>query len=1764
MNFWCDENASVRSSANSFHCNALRTLSIARLRDHSCPLFYVAGIGALNEGVNRLMKRFSTLHWHCVFEKFHLTSLCLHFTIWTQSCRVGEAANPGPAASSISDKDILNIGALNTTGIYDKHEQISSLGKGIWSICETHATLRTQKVFSQNMKNLYNCAYTRPVKSIGTASGYRGVASGVACVTSLPIRTVRTGIPETVHESCRLLVNHITVNSSTTILVVSVYGPATGIATISDPQQLLQDLLSTATSIASQWNGPAIVLGDFNTDPDQYSTIQALFRHGWIDAHLESHRQHGHPLDPTCILAHGTSRHSRIYINPQCARSFVRCETWNDNLFPGHPALVLQCHLPTMTQRLSTWQLPKSFDSYCIEPGAAISYESHCEQLRGQFQELLQQGNLEQASKIWTILCEKTLAFSARDSTDKRVKVNKSHFGRADGPKLTSKAPSLPTIRDGRDGDFNPGWGQCNIHLRQICRQGRRIANLVHLSRARLRNATPANEAACVQLWKAICQAPGFPKTFPQWYVGFAHEAFPLQFPNLEELMRIQTVYQGFCDATSHAHRAHTREQTKEFFERDWDKGGAKTFAQIKEDPLPNPPFVVHTIKSKVKKVVWKKTGSKTLYVDDPHLFTIGDQITFQGQHATIVSIQGNIVKVDTILFLRNQDHLVKIKKYIYEPIEANRRVTEAWNGFFQKDSNTPIDSWREVEDTLPQLPQSQVAELPKLEVEVWKRVHSNISQKSARGPCGFSVKEMRHLPDWLLELLFLVFQAIHEGRPWPQLWVKAFTVLLPKSEDPQALIDNRPITILSRVYRMWSRFYSITLLVQLSSSVPKTIGGGTKEVSALMMTSYVQELLESHQQNKVFAAGLVIDLVKCFNTIPRYPLALFMSKAGWPHFLIQAYLGALHQMQRSFVILGNASPWHGTHTGIPEGCPLAVPAMLTLSITAYHFVRVNNPNIEFQAFADNWAMLFSSLHQVAHGVTLIQTFCNMLKLEISVPKSWLWCLNRKGEKEINNLTLQGSVIPVVSEAKDLGADISYGRRKNKKRLQKRLDLGLTRIKKLKTIKTNTKRRTQVLKNGCFAKATYGAELQILTKDTFNKYRIASSRALGRGRAGASPWLSLSLVDRNVDFEYGELERKFFFWRRFIRIFPQRLHDIRCKLESPQPSKGPVGAFRKTAQKFFAWGPGGSIVSEWFGKINWLQCSKRYLKHVLQTHWNCYCCQQLAHRKAFHATAIDTSSFVKAVSHVPQHHQNAVCIHACGTHFANDALSHYDGSSNECPFCGARDSPEHRLLHCPIFTNERVSVFGRDDISPQVVEPTMRHFAILAIPEEVLRLRKKLEGTHPIRPPNLQDLTKLILFSDGSCFFPKDRQFSLAGSAVILAHPDISSGNELVKRSILPGCDHTPHRAEIYGIILALETTTVLEVWCDCAAVVGDFNAMLAYLQKGITWIPNDHTDLWEIVCTLVKDRPQHVSCVKTKGHVTIYQGMPPQQLWEATLNNEVDKQAKEAVTVDNCDLYNEFLQQHSRHEERRQLHSKVVQCQAKIIQRTFSLRKHPNREDEGNTGNDPVNPDNDTTLSWTIPFDIDHCNYCVYTPLFMYRVCSWAQNLRWELQGTGETSFLELFLQFSFDTNTLAPSRTIQPPRWDLYDQHPTRDSSGFLLSHNYLNFGKAVRWIEKKFGYALFPTERRSHTNSLRQFGWRGAMWGVQRRVILSHRDKINSFLRPLGLYKSKSLEVAFRNPPSNSDDRNSERQLPLVSPQIAYQQSQSVGAVFQRPAV
>lgn len=65
------------------------------------------------------------------------------------------------------------------------------------------------------------------------------------------------------------------------------------------------------------------------------------------------------------------------------------------------------------------------------------------------------------------------------------------------------------------------------------------------------------------------------------------------------------------------------------------------------------------------------------------------------------------------------------------------------------------------------------------------------------------------------------------------------------------------------------------------------------------------------------------------------------------------------------------------------------------------------------------------------------------------------------------------------------------------------------------------------------------------------------------------------------------------------------------------------------------------------------------------------------------------------------------------------------------------------------------------------------------------------------------------------------------------------------------------------------------------------------------------------------------------------------------------------------------------------------------------------------------------------------------------------------------------------------------------LNDGNHFKRGSCHLLSHNHLTFGRLSGGLKRNLGMP-FSLERRKHCNLLQGYGWRGAIWGIKRRVI------------------------------------------------------------------
>ena len=73
-----------------------------------------------------------------------------------------------------------------------------------------------------------------------------------------------------------------------------------------------------------------------------------------------------------------------------------------------------------------------------------------------------------------------------------------------------------------------------------------------------------------------------------------------------------------------------------------------------------------------------------------------------------------------------------------------------------------------------------------------------------AQGLDGWSLADLRSLPDRLLGWLADLLREVERLGKWPARLAEGYTALIPK-EGPPGPLNTRPLTALSMVYRLWA-----------------------------------------------------------------------------------------------------------------------------------------------------------------------------------------------------------------------------------------------------------------------------------------------------------------------------------------------------------------------------------------------------------------------------------------------------------------------------------------------------------------------------------------------------------------------------------------------------------------------------------------------------------------------------------------------------------------------------------------------------------------------------------------------------------------------------------------------------------------------------------------------------------------------------------------------------------------------------------------------
>ena len=1534
------------------------------------------------------------------------------------TCRIGEAAVPGPADHGRTPE--WKIGVANPSGLNGKAHLVSE-EVDVWCICETHLTAQGFRAFRNSLRSnkspFSSMAQGVPVAPRSTASDI-GIWSGVAVMAQHPVRSLPQSWEQSVSQTGRIMVVSI-LCKGVWISGVVVYGTPCG-PTHPRARQTTNALLELALRRVASLTGPRFVAGDFNHEISTlecHDMVGAMSFRDVQDLHFEST---GVPPRATCK---NKTRRDYLLISPELQSLFVQCEVFDD-AWPDHSPVVATFRGGPSDLVRYSWHVPnqipwQKFSSRQPSPVVDFEQANDCSELYRQWWKSIE-GEIKQEGR------------SGR--------LPSACFGRGQLVEPRKLLGNSRPVCIGRGGDFEPRFLGVNWTHAMMVKQVRRIQSFARLQG--VENVTNHHRVHSVGLWNSILSAKGFRPSFRVWWTSLELKVGEPENISVEPpteatawmvynvLVRELEVFEGHL------------KKHKSYVARKLDKDRMqRVFDGVRRDMPVQVETLLQTQTSTIKEV---DVADSAIVVDPPRQWVDRVPIVCQGEAQIPIFAEQDKIWMQNVEQCQVGDPVVQ-NRAIGRLEDVFTAFTEQWQQRWGRHADVPVSQWQEILDFVDaQFPRLSFGE-HEVSPAAIRACAQTKKKRAATGLDGVSRQDILNFHEDHFQSLASLYRRAEGSGAWPTQTVVGAVRSLAKVATPQDVVDYRPVTVFSIIYRLWSSVQSRWFLTALNPHMDAMMFGNRAGHQASQLWRYVLDRVEGSQLDNHPICGLVVDLSKAFNTLPRYPTMVMASRLGLPFRLLTAWSGMLGSMQRRFVVRGSLSPAVFSTCGYPEGCGLSCLAMMIIDHAFALWLRALSPSIVPLTFVDNWEVIATEASQISLALESVLRFAKLLDLTVDTAKTFTWGSNRQVRAE-----LKSSGHRVVTDGLDLGAHMVYTKQVRNSALVRRLEALQDFWDKLKVVCGSHDHKIRAIRTVAWVRGLHGVSAVILGAKHWTRLRTQAMRSLGLEKPNASPMLQLAAEADGSDPQHFAILCTIRDFRAF-GCTPVQLGSLdKIGAGITVHAQGSINAVLCHRLHQLGWIVGCSgIVTDSFGSFSLHESNILEINWRVQYAWHKVVSQHVQKRLGFeHFHRVDVGATRRAISKLTALERGGLWPVLNGTGFTHaHAYKWSTTGSDLCCRCNQPDSLYHRYWTCPWVADLRMEV-----------DPEVRHL-IPSLPQCLTVHSWSLQSTcfdmwwntllaipDTVEKPlvDLQGDGCLDFFTDGSCFWGDEPSWRTAAWSVVLASPCSVTPTawkaELVGAQPVSGLAQTSFRAELRGLLAALEYTRgtgrPVRIWCDCLGVISRYRLLV---HDGLPLkVNNPHHDLWTRVLDLVDELgTNNVQVAKVDAHLDVGATDNLVEAW-LIVNNAVADHAAKRANSERTSLFWHHWQQHVDSEVRmRHVAHEIRQHQVKVNHRWISS-KQPTGV---NMPEVPIVRRAKTfTSKWIAP------NHRL-TPLPSFvkavgsslatKVFSWWQNCLDPEADLSWVSFAQLYLSFQIEQHHAGPLR--QGRKWVDSGQYPT-----------------------------------------------------------------------------------------------------------------------------
>ena len=1374
---------------------------------------------------------------------------------------VGQASNPGPWMLQLRNVVSASKHIDDFTMNADCH---------VWS--ETSATSTTlNKVLKKTRKLKASLVSSAPAPSRSRKGdvGGRPAATGTLSMSRARAASLADQWEGPVYSSGRVS-DALLQLASTQVRVISVYGYHSGIhESVAKNDILLGKVMHRAQSFQL----PVIIAGDLNCDINLLESWQAAVARGFVDVAARQAALQGSEPEHTYK---GQSRLDYVLCNDVAARAFQNL-TLDPQGFTDHAALTASFDWELQSCKTPKWLFPRALDGQSDILGR-LSQLSVPPGARRDFSEAVSCGDTSRALSVFTSIFEGKIDTAYREV--RHHPAPPAVLGRTKGKIVMSRAdPVVPSPFEQNACD--------TCKLQSLTRAYKWILELQTLQ---TKNKDRPKQ---VQLWDRAIRCDGFQPTFPDWLLlSDVVDYVPLEVPKAEWLAKVVSAIQLECTMLQQRETKIKNANIARCMKLDWSKGGRLHSASVKPVPLGTLDSLVVAQDRPFSLLRSHKGMPAQIRLHDSSPTPPDAKLTFKHGtkklNASITKVDGQKIQLDAAAQeILSKAQVVTQEAWTTDTSFIASSVQSFWKTFWQTDRRPDMSMVGQMIHNMPQVPTFDAT----VTADEVSNTLSRLTVGKARGMDGFSVSELRACGPEECQMLAELFNSITSTGTWPQALLPSFVALLAKVPHPKSPKDARPITVLTTLYRIWGKLMGVKIMQAILPFLSPDLFGSVPGRSANDAAWELQSSLEEAFATQSEVVGVSLDLSKAYNTIPREVVAALADRCGWPPCLKHAYLSFLNGFHRFFKIHGGFHCPTFSDTGVPEGCPIAVPVMIMVTSLVTNWSTLQRPEARLISYVDNWTLTERNVEGLTLALDRVWCATEALALLLNPDKTRAFSTSAKARADLRNYSFAGHPLKVCHAHDDLGVWFTSTLRSTSAALSQRTLMNKPKLKKLQMMPWSATRKAEVLVRTICPSLLHGISWASTSNTCINNLR---------GRFSATVWGQHHHRDHFL-CPLLSLERTF---EPFLMIFRLRLMDLRRasarhhstvveQWNSCLKGNKSTGAFRyffemcqsvdvQPLPDLCLLCPGGKQLHIATRPIKWL------MQEITQI-WMSYVGNKLCSKHGMDGIQnvdLHFASMVRKKTKIDTYILGAFTTNAAVA--TRKKVKFLSAEASLCKHCGLEDDATHRMLYCPFYE------YARKDFPTEEAaswHPLLLERGLMEKPTAVGQWESLNDNrTWPLIHECLDD--GVHLFTDGST----DNGDSLPSSAwsVVLLEPN-SFNWALVYSGLLPG-KQSNYRAEIFAAWAAVKSAPGGHLYIDNLSVVRGLRRLITSGWDPFFWNKQCEQDMWwELWIVLREKGPQNWQVDHVRSHRDFKQQSSDFHAWTAFGNDAADRTAKQA-----------------------------------------------------------------------------------------------------------------------------------------------------------------------------------------------------------------------------------------------------------------------------